>query len=90
LSGKVSQVGTQNRSNSLYQQARQMVEQGMIGDIHYARAFWGRRLSAIGTRAAISNGGFIQTIRAGFRPIFWFTRLTLPTSFATAWCRRRA
>ena len=41
-SGKVIQVGTQNRSNSLYQQARQMVEQGLIGEIHYVRAYWYR------------------------------------------------
>jgi predicted dehydrogenase len=39
---KVIQVGTQNRSNSLYQKAKEMVEQGMIGDIHYVRAFWYR------------------------------------------------
>jgi predicted dehydrogenase len=41
-SGKVVQVGTQNRSNSLYIQAKKMVEDGMIGDIHYVRAFWYR------------------------------------------------
>lgn len=41
-SGKVVQVGTQNRSNSLYQRAKEMVAQGMIGDIHYVRAFWYR------------------------------------------------
>lgn len=41
-SGKVVQVGTQNRSNSLYQKAREMVAGGMIGDIHYVRAFWYR------------------------------------------------
>ena len=41
-SGKVVQVGTQNRSNSLYQQAKDMVEQGWLGDIHYVRAFWYR------------------------------------------------
>ncbi len=41
-SGKVIQVGTQNRSNSLYKQARQMVADGMIGDVHYVRAFWYR------------------------------------------------
>jgi len=41
-SGKVIQVGTQNRSNSLYQQARQMVAQGLLGDIHYVRAYWYR------------------------------------------------
>ena len=40
--GKVVQVGTQNRSNSLYQQAKQMVADGMIGDVHYVRAFWYR------------------------------------------------
>jgi len=38
-SGKVIQVGTQNRSNSLYQQAKEMVEQGMIGDVHYVGPF---------------------------------------------------
>ena len=41
-SGKVVQVGTQNRSNSLYQRARDMVGEGMIGDIHYVRAYWYR------------------------------------------------
>lgn len=40
--GKVVQVGTQNRSNSLYIKAKEMVEQGMIGDVHYVRAFWYR------------------------------------------------
>lgn len=41
-SGRVVQVGTQNRSNSLYIKAKEMVAQGMIGDIHYVRAFWYR------------------------------------------------
>jgi predicted dehydrogenase len=41
-SGKVVQVGTQNRSNSLYQMAKTMIEQGLIGDVHYVRAFWYR------------------------------------------------
>ena len=41
-SKSVVQVGTQNRSNTLYQKAREMVTQGMIGDIHYVRAFWYR------------------------------------------------
>src|SRR5947209_2741221 len=40
--GKVVQVGTQNRSNSLYIKAKEMVAEGMIGDIHYVRAFWYR------------------------------------------------
>ena len=40
--GKVVQVGTQNRSNSLYIKAKEMVAKGMIGDIHYVRAFWYR------------------------------------------------
>ncbi|MBL8229288.1 MAG: Gfo/Idh/MocA family oxidoreductase [Bryobacterales bacterium] len=40
--GKVVQVGTQNRSNTLYQEARDMVQKGMIGEIHYVRAFWYR------------------------------------------------
>src|SRR6266851_3301715 len=41
-SGKIVQVGTQNRSSSLYKKAKEMVDQGMIGDIHYVRAFWYR------------------------------------------------
>ena len=41
-SGKIVQVGTQNRSNSLYIKAKEMFAQGMIGDIHYVRAFWYR------------------------------------------------
>ena len=41
-SGKVAQVGTQNRSSSLYKKAKEMVAQGMIGDCHYVRAFWYR------------------------------------------------
>jgi predicted dehydrogenase len=38
----VVQVGTQNRSNSLYIKAKELVASGMIGDIHYVRAFWYR------------------------------------------------
>jgi predicted dehydrogenase len=41
-SGKTVQVGTQNRSNSLYIKAKELVAQGLIGDIHYVRAFWYR------------------------------------------------
>jgi len=40
--GKIVQVGTQNRSSSLYKKAQEMVRQGMIGDVHYVRAFWYR------------------------------------------------
>ena len=40
--GKVVQVGTQNRSNKLYIRAKEMYEQGMIGEVHYVRAFWYR------------------------------------------------
>src|SRR5215469_7567929 len=41
-SGKVCQVGTQNRSSSLYKKAKEWVKQGLIGDCHYVRAFWYR------------------------------------------------
>ncbi len=41
-SGKVVQVGTQNRSSSLYKKAKELVQQGIIGDVHYVRAFWYR------------------------------------------------
>src|SRR5437870_5419933 len=41
-SGKVVQVGTQNRSSTLYKKAKEMYEQGMLGEVHYVRAFWYR------------------------------------------------
>jgi predicted dehydrogenase len=41
-SGKICQVGTQNRSSSLYKKAKEMIQQGMVGDVHYVRAFWYR------------------------------------------------
>jgi predicted dehydrogenase len=41
-SGKVLQVGTQNRSNKLYIRAKEMVQNGDIGEVHYVRAFWYR------------------------------------------------
>ena len=40
--GKIVQVGTQNRSSSLYKKAKELVQQGMIGDVHFVRAFWYR------------------------------------------------
>src|SRR5215813_5366563 len=41
-SGKVVQVGTQNRSSSLYKKAKELIQQGMVGDVHFVRAFWYR------------------------------------------------
>ncbi len=41
-SNRVVQVGTQNRSNSLYIMAKELVSQGLIGEVHYVRAFWYR------------------------------------------------
>ena len=41
-SGKVCQVGTQNRSSALYRKAKEWIAQGLIGEVHYARAFWYR------------------------------------------------
>jgi len=38
----VVQVGTQNRSNSLYIKARDMVRAGLIGEVNFVRAFWYR------------------------------------------------
>ena len=40
--GKIVQVGTQNRSSSLYKKAKELVQQGMVGDVHFVRAFWYR------------------------------------------------
>jgi predicted dehydrogenase len=45
------QVGTQNRSNSLYQMARTMISQGLIGKCHYVRAFWYRNALPNGAAA---------------------------------------
>jgi predicted dehydrogenase len=39
---RIIQVGTQNRSNALYQRAKELIGEGLIGDIHYVRAFWYR------------------------------------------------
>jgi predicted dehydrogenase len=41
-SGKVVQVGTQNRSSRLYREARRLLGEGIIGELHYVRAFWYR------------------------------------------------
>src|SRR5436305_5417101 len=41
-SGKVCQVGTQNRSSSLYKKAQELIQQGKVGDVHFVRAFWYR------------------------------------------------
>src|SRR5664280_2896760 len=40
--GKICQVGTQNRSSMLYKTAKEWIAKGMIGEVHYARAFWYR------------------------------------------------
>lgn len=50
-SNRVIQVGTQNRSNSLYQMARTMIQQGLIGECHYVRAFWYRNALPNGAAA---------------------------------------
>jgi predicted dehydrogenase len=39
---RVIQVGTQNRSNKFYQKAKGLIADGLIGDVHYVRAFWYR------------------------------------------------
>ena len=41
-SGKICQIGTQNRSSGLYKKAKEWIDQGMIGEVHYARSFWYR------------------------------------------------
>ncbi len=52
-SGKVCQIGTQNRSSLLYKKAKEWIAQGMIGDVHYARAFWYRnRINVAGQPTA--------------------------------------
>jgi predicted dehydrogenase len=41
-SKKICQIGTQNRSSSLYKKAKELIAQGMVGDVHFVRAFWYR------------------------------------------------
>ena len=41
-SSKVVQVGSQNRSSSIYKKAKELVQQGMIGEVHFAHARWDR------------------------------------------------
>jgi len=41
-SGKIVQVGTQNRSSSLYKKAKELIQEGKVGDVHFVRAFWYR------------------------------------------------
>ena len=53
-SGKILQVGTQNRSNPHYQKAKEMVEQGMIGEVHYVRAFWYRNFPSADHSGALA------------------------------------
>jgi predicted dehydrogenase len=48
---KLIQVGTQNRSNSIYQMAKTMISQGLIGECHYVRAFWYRNALPTGAGA---------------------------------------
>jgi predicted dehydrogenase len=50
-SGKVCQIGTQNRSSMLYKTAREWIAKGMIGEAHYARAFWYRNATPEGNPA---------------------------------------
>jgi len=46
-SGKVVQVGTQNRSNKLYIQGKKMFDDGLLGEVHYVRAFWYRNFDPV-------------------------------------------
>ena len=41
-SDRIVQVGTQNRSSTIYKKAKEMIQQGMVGELHYVRAFWYR------------------------------------------------
>jgi predicted dehydrogenase len=50
-SKSIVHVGTQNRSNSLYQMAKTMISQWLIGDCHYVRAFWYRNALPSGAAA---------------------------------------
>ena len=65
-SGKICQVGTQNRSSMLYKTAKQWIEQGMIGEVHFARAFWYRNALGNGNAAWRYDLPPFKTPRTGF------------------------
>jgi predicted dehydrogenase len=41
-SGKIAQAGTRNRRSSIYNRAQGLIDKGMIGYVHFVRAFWRR------------------------------------------------
>jgi len=65
-SGKVCQVGTQNRSSMLYKTAKDWIDKGMIGEVHYARAFWYRNALGNGNAAWRYDIPPLKTPRTGF------------------------
>jgi predicted dehydrogenase len=66
-SGKVCQVGTQNRSSLLYKTAKEWIEKGLIGEVHYARAFWYRNALGNGNAAWRYDIPPFKTPRTGFQ-----------------------
>lgn len=66
--GKILQVGTQNRSNKLYHQAKKMVEDGLIGEVHYVRAFWYRNFDPKADPAKTTPAAWRYVIPADASP----------------------
>ena len=66
--GKVVQVGTQNRSNKLYIHAKKMVEDGAIGEVHYVRAFWYRNFDPQADPAKTTPAAWRYVIPADASP----------------------
>ena len=103
-SGKVCQVGTQNRSSSLYKKAKEMIQQGMVGDVHYVRAYWYRNglpnepswRYAIPSEATPQNTDWEKFLGTApqrewdpHRYFQWRLYWTTPAAFRrTCWCTR--
>lgn len=66
--GKVVQVGTQNRSSKLYMQAKKMFEDGLIGECHYVRAFWYRNFDPKADPAKTTPAAWRYVIPADASP----------------------
>ena len=73
-SGKIVQVGTQNRSSSLYKKAKELIDQGMIGDVHFVRAFWYRNATDDRSGVALRTSRRTPTRRTPTGTVSWAPR----------------
>jgi predicted dehydrogenase len=79
-SGKIAQVGTRNRPSSIYKRAKELIDKGMIGYVHFVCAFWYRNSRpnspawryVIPSEAATANTDWNRFLGlAAKRPLIW-------------------